>query len=309
MQGFLLVVVGCTLGGVVIALVGTLVFVVWPMRARIQALSVAAKGVGSTRFAAPEQPRDPLGDIADVLSQSHERIVQTQLALEQRNEALEHHLGDIAHDLRTPLASMQLSLESVVVETEGAARAASSRALSDVVYLSALVENLHQATRLRQDIEVAAGLVDLQELVQRIEQRFAIVGRNVGVEVAANTPEHPVWAACLPALAERAVANLVQNAVEHNDPGGHVAVVLSLTSGGTGFELVVADDGPGLPDAILATLASETFLTDEARRRSPGLGMLITREVAQRAGWALLYEPLSPRGLRVRLTGLTVSAP
>lgn len=83
-------------------------------------------------------------------------------------------------------------------------------------------------------------------------------------------------------------------------------MILALVADGAAFELTITDDGPGLPTEMLATLESETFTSDEARPRGPGLGMLITREVARRAGWKLSYEPTEPTGLRIRVTGPTV---
>jgi len=170
-----------------------------------------------------------------------------------------------------------------------------------------MVENLHQATRLRHEIDVPSGRVELSDLVRRLERRFAIVGRHAGVEVAANTPEEEVWVACTHALAERALSNLVQNAVEHNTDPGHVAIRLSLLDSRSRFELLVADDGPGLPRDTLASLQSETFLVDDARPRGPGMGMLITREVTRRAGWLMDYERLEPHGLQVRIEGPVVA--
>ena len=137
--------------------------------------------------------------------------------------------------------------------------------------------------------------------------RFAIVGRHVKVEVAANTPECEIWVACLPSLAERAVANIIQNAVEHNQEGGHVAITLQLLNGGKRYQLSVIDDGSGMPIETLASLQNKSFILDEARSRGPGMGMLITQEVANRAGWSVSYIQLSPTGLEVRLEGQVVS--
>ena len=289
--------------GMFISVLGTLWLVVRPLRARIEELATAAEDVGGASFAPQPSRSDALGHIAQVLARSHERILVSREALEERNQALERHLAGIAHDLRTPLSSMHLALESLATDSRGPAQKEAQRALADTVYLSSMVENLHHASRLRHEIEVASGDVELTDLVRRLEKRFAIVGRHVEVEVAANTPEGEVWVACTPALAERAVANLVQNAVEHNDGPGHVAITLSLTESGSRFRLVVADDGPGVPQDTLASLQNESFLEDEARPRGPGMGTLITREVARRAGWTLAYAALEPKGLEVRLEG------
>jgi signal transduction histidine kinase len=285
------------------AVLATFWLVVRPLRARIDGLAVAAGGVGTDSFSPQPGSADALGHIADVLSSSHDRIVETRAALEQRNRALEDHLAGIAHDLRTPLSSMHLAMEAVAAESDGPLQLEARRALADVVYLSSMVENLHQATRLRHQVDVSSGRVELADLVRRLEARYAIVGRHANVEVAASTPEQEVWARCTPALTERAVANLIQNAVEHNSEPGHVAITLSVSDAGSRFDLAVADDGPGLPDDTLASLEDETFLRDTARRRGPGLGMLITAEVARRAGWSLSYESLEPTGLRVRVQG------
>ncbi|MEM7155065.1 MAG: HAMP domain-containing sensor histidine kinase [Myxococcota bacterium] len=285
------------------AVLGTYLLVVRPLRSRIEEVATAARSVGSDSFEPRPRATDALGHIADVLARSHERLTDARGALEARNQALEQHLAGVAHDLRTPLASMHLALEALATESRGAVRDDARRALADAVFLSSMVENLHQAARLRHEVDVTSGRVELSDLVRRVEKRFAIVGRHAGVEVAANTPEREVWVACTPALAERAVANLVQNAVEHNDETGHVAVALSLEDSGRRFRLVVTDDGPGMPQEAMADLHTESFLLDEARPRGPGMGTLITKEVARRAGWSVRYAPVDPTGLEVQLEG------
>ncbi|MCB9689896.1 MAG: HAMP domain-containing histidine kinase [Alphaproteobacteria bacterium] len=290
-----------TVAGMLLAGAGTFWFVVLPLRQRVEELSEAAGGVGGDGFVAPDQADDALGHIAEVLASSHARIVETRTALEQRNRALQEHLAGIAHDLRTPLSSMQLALEAMAGEAEGGLQREARRALADVVYLAALVDNLHQGARLRHDVDVSDGVVDLVDLAARLERRFAIVGRHADVEVGALLPDGEVRVACAPALAERAIANLVQNAVEHHRGAGNVAILLTATE--DRFELCVEDDGPGLPPEVRASLEAEGLLTDEARPRGPGLGMLITAEIARRAGWTLTYEALEPTGVRARLTG------
>ncbi|MEQ9072874.1 MAG: HAMP domain-containing sensor histidine kinase [Sandaracinaceae bacterium] len=299
--------------GMVLSVLGTFWLIVLPLRRRIETLAEAAQHVGEESYSsATHRQPDALGNIAEVLGRSHDRIVEARETLTRRNQALEKHLAGIAHDLRTPLSSMHLALEALAEESDGDARSEARRALADAVYLSSMVENLHQATRLRQEVDVTSGQVELADLTRRIERRFDIVGRHAEIEVAANTPEHEVWVSCTPAFAERAISNLVQNAIEHNgdrDQPGHVAITLDLIDAGRRFALVVADDGPGLPDEELASLNDESFLGDGARPRGPGMGMLITSEVARRAGWSLSYEAMEPSGLRVRLEGSVADAP
>ncbi|MEM9861533.1 MAG: HAMP domain-containing sensor histidine kinase [Myxococcota bacterium] len=297
---------GSTLLSALIAMAAMLWLVVRPLRRRILALADAANRVGEGTFDEPAPNDDALGAIGAVLSASHARLVDARSALEERNRALEDHLAGIAHDLRTPLSSMHLALESVAAESEGTLHEEANQALADAVYLSSLVENLHHGTRLRHAVDVTEGRVELGELVRRIEQRFSIIGRHANVSVAASVPSDALWTSCRPALAERAIANLVQNAVEHGARPGNVAITLEAFEEGRRFSIVVADDGPGIGAEALEELASldaETFLVEAARTRGPGLGMLITSEIVRRAGWTITYERTQPTGFRVSIEG------
>lgn len=206
-------------------------------------------------------------------------------------------MAEVAHDLRTPLASLVLAVQDLVPLGVPAV----GRALDDAEYVNALVDNLHQGTLLRRGLESAGGVVDLCEIVQRLEARFAALGALRGVEVAASFPERPVMTAGAPALAERAIANLVHNAVRHGREGGHVAVVLEHH--GARFVLTVADDGPGIERDQLASLQEATFRGDAARPRSGGLGLAVTLEVARRLGWEVRFEAGEASGLRVVVSG------
>ena len=110
-----------------------------------------------------------------------------------------------------------------------------------------------------------------------------------------------------PFIAERALSNIVHNAVTHGERGGNVAVVLEVIE--DQFELMVSDDGPGVPPEDLSMLAERTFRSDEARQRDvpgQGLGLAITHEIARRSGWTLAFACVEPRGLQVTLTGPVV---
>ena len=61
--------------------------------------------------------------------------------------------------------------------------------------------------------------------------------------------------------------------------------------------------------ALLADLHVEGFRTDAARQRGPGLGMVITAEIARQAGWTLRWQPLEPRGTRAEISGPLVAPP
>jgi signal transduction histidine kinase len=268
-------------------------FTIVPLLRRIERLRGAAVRVGGPEYAvADDRVGDALAEIGATLDRSHDRIEADRAELVARQEALERYLAEIAHDLRTPMGALLLGLQETRAETGSAS---ASRALVDAAYLSALIENLHQAARLRHGLDAREGQVDLREVVTRAEVRFRALGEVQGVQVAAAIPDGPVVVQCTPVLAERAVQNLVQNALQHG--ARHVAMVLRAKDGA--FTLEVRDDGPGVADA--ADLGLRTFTTSAERPRGPGLGLAITNEIARRAGWSIHYR--AEDGLVVEIAG------
>lgn len=298
--------IGGALGAVlaVLGVVGiTYLVAVAPLLGRIDRIRSSAVRVGRDDYErADDTVRDALGEIAGVLDASNARIQADRAELIARHEALERYLAEIAHDLRTPLGSLLLALQDVQAEVDSeGARASTGRALGDAAYVADLVENLHQAARMRHGLDVAEGDADLRDIVGRLDVRFRALGAATGVEVGAAVPDEAVIVRCTPTLAERAIANLMQNAVAHG--GEHVAVVLE--SHDAGFTLRVLDDGPGVADP--ADLAERTFTQDQARQRGPGLGLAITNEIVRRAGWTIVYRQGAEGGLEVEIRGSTVA--
>ncbi len=306
----------CTILEVLVAVFGVFV----PLLRRLGRLEQAATFVGAEAgFASDdESAKDELGGLARSLRAAHERIRADNARLERARQATEHFLADVTHDLRTPIASLQITVEELADlipagrgEGQQAGQAAIRSALSDVVYLGSLVANLRLATRLREGWDPMAGNpgADLAEVIRRVLVRERVFARRKGVALEAAFPDEPVNVRCDPTMAEQAVTNLVQNAITYNEGGGHVSVVLETR--GDCFGLSVRDDGPGVPPAELPRLAERTFRSDLARQRDPrgsGLGLAIVSEVVARCGWRCVFTPAEPHGLVVTIDGAIASS-
>lgn len=290
-----------------------------PMTQRLRRLRRATQQIGQASGYAPaaDPEADDLGQLSLLLDQAHTRIAADAALAAERHKALEQHLANVAHDLRTPLASLQLTIERLSQSTRLAGdRVASSattpdcdlvgHAINDVVYMGALVGNLYLACRLQDGADPRLGdpRLDLCLLVEQVTRRFAKLAEVRAVEVHCTRPDDEVWACCNPAMAEQVLANLVHNAVTHGEAGGHVAVLLEAT--GDRFTLHVVDDGLGVLPSELPRIGERTFRSDAARQRDPGgggLGLAIVGEVCRRAGFTLVFAHEQPRGLRVTVTG------
>jgi len=289
-------------------------FVIRPVVRRLSGLRANAQRVGDegSYLGKFDEAGDDIGLISVSLDIANSRILRDAATLEARRVALEQHLANVAHDLRTPMASLHLVLEDLHrhIETDDG-KVNLSRAIEDTTYLMVLTENLHMASKLSDGMEIRPSNVevDLSELVERVAFRFKLLGRGRGIQVASARPDQPVLVNCDPHGAERALGNIVHNAVVYGRENGNVAVVLEVD--GDEFELRVSDDGPGVEPEELTLLSDRTFRSDDARQRDSrgnGLGLTITHEIARRAGWRLSFDILEPSGLEVTLRGKLSSA-
>ncbi|MDU0961230.1 MAG: sensor histidine kinase [Bradyrhizobium sp.] len=136
--------------------------------------------------------------------------------------------------------------------------------------------------------------IELSSLLETICCDFADVGHAV-------TYQGPQRLVCegRPRALSRAVTNVVENAVKH---GSEVVVSLSVATDGM-IAIEVADDGPGIPQALQARALEPFVKLDQARSAGGfGLGLSIAQEIMKKHDGGLALMPNAPRGLRVRLS-------
>lgn len=226
--------------------------------------------------------------VTDALNEMRSRI---RTLLDDRTRML----AAISHDLRTPLTRLRLRTERVTnAELQGAM-------LGDIVTISRMLDETLDYLRDDSHTEAPAR-IDLPSLLKTICFDFV----DMGHEVAYDGPSRLSYT-CRPRALSRAVTNIVENAVKFAD---HVTVSLAEDGGGR-IVIAVADDGPGIAEAIRERVFDPFFKADVARNSNGkgfGLGLSIAREIIQRHGGSIGMEPLSPTGLRVVMTMPAVAA-
>ncbi len=288
-------------GAIGVGLFGTFVLgAIWIVRPLLRDVArVAAYASELGRVDAAGAPPEGVSSremmrIAQALAGSHTRIVAAERVASERLLALESHLAEVAHDLRTPLAALQLCVEEAFEQSDHLPplQTTLARALEECVYLAGLTENLRIATRMREPGAFAERPLDLRELLGRVCSRMQILARRKQMTFSASLGDEPVVSECAPLAVERALSNVIENSVVHGQPGGNVEVRLDVDE--RAFTLVVDDDGPGL----LAERSSP--------RVGSGLGVRITRQVAQRVGWQFELGPRAPVGTRAIIRGARI---
>ena len=271
--GLVLLFVG--VGGIIIAAVAGLLVAAAGLRP-VERLTQAAERVGRTGDLTPieVESADELGRLA--------RSFNEMLSAVATSRALQRQLvADAGHELRTPLTSLRTNLDllaqSNAAGDRGLAVADREALLVDVraqvEELSGLVADLVELAR---DDRPAANAeeLDLAVIVERAIERVRRRAPGVGFTVDLHS-----WLVMGEATAlERAVTNLLDNAVKWSPPGGDVMV--SLDNG----RLRVADSGPGIADADLPHVFDRFYRSTDARGMpGSGLGLAIVRQAARTA--------------------------
>ncbi|MDE2240210.1 MAG: heavy metal sensor histidine kinase [Rhodospirillales bacterium] len=224
--------------------------------------------------------------------------------LETSFERLSRFSADIAHELRTPLSTLNGSLEVCLTRprSEAEYRAAIASALEDGQRLTGLIENLLFLARVENPSHALRHeRCEASEIcvwvVAQYEAQSRPKGLHVRIEGAAT-----LYADTL--LLRQAVGNLLANAVRHAPPGSEI--VLAISGGpASGVEIAVSDQGPGIAPEHLPRLFDRFYQTDPARghkaAQGSGLGLSIVRSIMELHGGRAEIESAPGQGMRAVL--------
>ncbi|WP_392750888.1 ATP-binding protein [Streptomyces sp. LN590] len=214
-------------------------------------------------------------------------------------------LAAVSHDLRTPLAAIKAAVTSLRSDDVAWSEADEAELLEGIENgadrLDHLVGNLLDMSRLQTGtVTPLIREIDLDEVVP-----MALGGVPEG-SVDLDIPETLPMVAVDPGLLERAVANIVENAVKYSPDGERVTVAASAL--GSRVELRVADRGPGVPDEGKERIF-EPFQRygDAPRGAGVGLGLAVARGFVESMGGTLDAEDTPGGGMTMVLTLKAVS--
>ena len=229
--------------------------------------------------------------------------------LETSVATLRRFTADAAHELRTPVAALRATLEVALTRDGGPER-----------WRDGLLDAIEQAERLGRLAEdllvlsaVEAGATQAQSVPVRLDRLAADVAGDlepIAVEQQRQfhcEPGVETWVLGVPSLLERVVANLVDNAFRHTPVTS--AVTVRVRRVGDRAELIVSDEGPGIAPEDRARMFERFGRGRGATPNGAGLGLALSREVAERHGGTLDVESDPRRGTQAVLSLPFVAAP
>ncbi len=247
-----------------------------PLVRRIRSLSRAMERVVDDDFEGviADETKDELGEVARAFDAASASARERLARLEHRDALLRRALADLAHDLRTPLATLKLSASGLPASSQA------STIRAELAFLEGMTENFEALLGGEGDGELET--VALEPMLQRVKHRFAPLARDRTLAFEVSAPDEAVHLRASPIELERALSNIVQNAIRF----ARANVAFVLFTQGDEVRLEVRDDGPGFGD--LSGRAAERGVRGEhAAGEGFGLGLAIAEAAARRMGGRL----------------------
>ena len=214
--------------------------------------------------------------------------------LEDSARRQEAFVADAAHELRSPIASLQARLETEL-RRPGGDQDTTRELLRETVRMGRLVDHLLLLARSDAGTITAHRLpVDMDEVV-----RDSVAGVEPAVPIS-TTDVEPVQVEGQPDLLEHVVRNLLENAERY----AREKVEVSLSANGQNAILTVDDDGPGIPQERRADVLRRFVRIDESRERGTGgtgLGLAIVKEIVDLHDGELQILDAPSGGARIRV--------
>ena len=248
----------------------------------LRRLGRAAVRVRLGREREVEVPRmQERGDEIGVLARAVSDMTAT---LRERIDAVESFAADVAHEIKNPLASLRTAVESLVKVKDEALRAQLiDIAAHDVRRIDRLVSEISEASRIDAELSRAKfEAIDLASLIANVARAREDRGLNAGCRIGIDRAGGPAVVLGVPLRIERAIDNLLDNAVSFSPPGGTIDVHVRRKDGQVVAS--ICDEGPGIPESerekVFRRFHSVRPETEGFGDHS-GLGLALARTIAE----------------------------
>jgi len=253
-------------------------------------------------------------DVTERLKVAHERlgeeVARLREELRQKNAELRRRerlaaLGEmaagLAHEVRNPLGG--IALYASMLEGQLADRPPSKTAASRISQsVRALDQLVSEILDFAQEHHLEMQTCRLGVVLSAVEDGVRPWAAEHEVIVTVEPSAMGVKVRCDTSRLQRAVLNLVMNAVQAVDTGGHVWVSAVARDDGRGVEIEVSDDGPGIPPENMERIFNPFFTT---RAKGTGLGLAIVHRIVESHGGSIRVSNRPEGGARfvIRLPG------
>jgi signal transduction histidine kinase len=224
-----------------------------------------------------------------VLSNTFNEMADTIVANIEQLKSVEQLrrelIGNVSHDLRTPLAIMQGYVETLLIRNERITPAEREKYLNTMLgsskKLEKLIKQLFEYSKLEaKQIEPVKEAFFLSELAQDVFQKYQILAKEKSITMKMEMQENLPMVFADVSLVDRVIQNLMDNALKFTPEGGSVTIGLKLV--GKSVEVRIADTGPGISKELQSHIFERYNKTNApTNTQGAGLGLAIVKKILE----------------------------
>ena len=228
---------------------------------------------------------DEIDRLGSTFTQMSARIEDQMAQLQKADATRRELIANVSHDLRTPLATLQGYIETLLLKEDSLRpeerRSYLQTAIKHCERLNKLVSELLELAKLdSSDIRVEREPFNLCELAYDVVQKFQLKAAEKQIALSTKIEEDPPFVNADIGLIERVLENLIENALQNTPRGGAISLV--LTPQNEDVTIQVNDTGCGIPPEELAHIFDRFYQLDKSRKSGQdhsGLGLAITKKI------------------------------
>jgi len=232
----------------------------------------------------PEENKGDLVLLADTYNEMADTIVANIDELKSVENLRRELIANVSHDLRTPLAIVQGYVETLQMKGSQLEASEKEKYLNIILgsseKLSRLIEQLFEYSKLEaKQIKPQKEPFFLQELIQDIVQKNDVLAQSkqIDLQLAAEQALPLVFADI--SLVDRAIQNLIDNAIKFTPEGGKITVHLNKSNDNVSVQ--VSDNGPGISEEKQLAIFERYEKSDRASNSGAGLGLAIVKKILE----------------------------
>jgi signal transduction histidine kinase len=280
-------IIGLALSIVVTGFVGLILFFFLTRRLRAMRNVVRRFQRGDLGQRIVEPSQDEIGQLGQSFNTMANTIAQNMVELKQTDSLRRELIANVSHDLRSPLASILGYLETVIMKKDSLDPQEKEKylniILNNTVMLSQLVEELFELSKLdARQIKPQPETFSMSELLQDVVLKYRPQADQAGIQLESAMPAESLNVKADIGLIERALSNLIENAIKYTPEKGVVKVALADADDEIRF--VVSDTGSGIAKEDLPHVFDRYYRGSQNKTRKPGgtgLGLAISKKILQ----------------------------
>ena len=255
------------------------------------AMDAFRSGSRQTQIKFPARKSGPTADEIDRLGSTFAQMaarIEDQMEQLQKADATRRELiANVSHDLRTPLATLQGYIETLLLKEDSLGpeerRSYLKTSIKHCERLNKLVSELLELAKLDSyDIRVACEPFNLNELALDVAQKFQLKAVEKQITLLTKFEKDLPFVNADIGMIERVLENLIENAIQNTPRGGSISLVLRPQS--EDIAIQVSDTGCGIPTEELAHIFDRFYQMDKSRKSEhghSGLGLAIAKKILE----------------------------